>query len=196
MVLARGEAGAFCISAYETELVGVRGNLDQGVGFPDSSTLGKARSRSGVNPTKTSWYQAFAACKVQGWHLCTSSEWEDACDGQPGKGGAAYPTPNGKYSPGQCLMGDFRNGITAPLGKTGERSDCHTATGVHDMLGNLWEWADPGGKDAQGRPLIDKRGGGHYGAEPVGCQYAAVGTHDPAFIGTIGFRCCTAPNSP
>jgi hypothetical protein len=192
MVAVAGGEGTFCMNAYEAEIQGKVGNRDQGLGFPDGSTTGKASSKPGVNPAQVSWYQAFAACKNQGWHLCTSAEWEDACDGQAGPGGAAYPTPNGLYLPNQCPIGDFQNGVVAPLGKTGDRPDCHTATGVHDLLGNLWEWTDPGGKDPQGRPLIDKRGGGHYGAEPVPCQNKAVGTHGPAFVGSIGFRCCVA----
>jgi formylglycine-generating enzyme required for sulfatase activity len=187
-----GASGAFCISTYEAEIVGRAGNRDQGVNFPDGSTTGKVQSKSGVKAGQVSWYQATAACKNHGWHLCTSAEWEDACDGQPGTGGSAYPTPDGLYKPDQCPIGDFQNGVVAPLGKTGERPDCHTASGVHDLLGNLWEWTDPGGKDPQGRPLIDKRGGGHYGAEPVACKNAAVGTHGPGFVGSIGFRCCTS----
>jgi hypothetical protein len=112
MVSIAGVEGDFCMSAYEGEIRGSAGNRDQGVGFPDGSTTGKARSKVGVQPAQASWYQAFAACKNQGWHLCTSSEWEDACDGQPGKGGAEYPTPDGRYTPDQCPIGDFQNGLT------------------------------------------------------------------------------------
>jgi len=194
MVPAQGAAGAFCISAYEVELLGEAGERDQGVGFPDGSTTGKLRSKPGVVPSRVSWYQAYGACKAQGWHLCTSEEWQDACDGTAGDGGDAYPTPNGKYKPDQCAVGDFVEGVKAQLMMTGSKSDCHTATGIHDMLGNLWEWTDPGGKDATGRPLIDKRGGAHYGAEPVPCLFSSVASHGPAFVGTIGFRCCVSLN--
>ena len=194
MVSAHGTAGPFCISAYEVELVGDAGRRDQGVDFPDGSTTGKPRSHPGAVPSRVSWYQAYAACKGKGWHLCSSEEWQDACDGVAGAGGASFPTPNGKYKPEQCAVGDFVEGVKAELAKTGERSKCHTSTGIHDMLGNLWEWTDPGGKDEKGRPLIDKRGGAHYGAEPVSCQFSSVASHGPAFVGTIGFRCCVSPD--
>lgn len=183
----------FCVHQFEVSLTGQVGNLDQGVGFPDGSTAVTLQSRAGLSPTKTSWYQAYASCENAGFRLCTSEEWQDACDDTIGAGGGEYPTPDGTYDPSLCPIGDFRVQKQAELGVSGAYPNCHTKSGVHDMLGNLWEWANPASKDSSGLPQIDKRGGGHYGAEPVSCDRAAVGSHTPSFEGTIGFRCCSGP---
>jgi formylglycine-generating enzyme required for sulfatase activity len=185
--------GQFCIHQYEASLTGELGNLDQGQSYPDGSTAVTIISQAGLTPTKTSWYQAYAACELAGFHLCTSAEWEDACDDTVGPGGMEYPTPDGSYDVALCPIGDFRAQKQADLGLSGESPNCHTRSGVHDMLGNLWEWTNPVSVDGSGLPQIDKRGGGHYGAEPVSCDRSAVGTHSPSFEGTIGFRCCSAP---
>ena len=76
---------------------------------------------------------------------------------------------------------------------TGEMQDCRTASGIFDMQGNLWEWVDSGTRTSEGLPVVDKRGGGHYGAAPVKCSRHADGQHPPEWDGTIGFRCCLAP---
>ncbi|MCB9745535.1 MAG: SUMF1/EgtB/PvdO family nonheme iron enzyme [Alphaproteobacteria bacterium] len=193
MVQVPGREGAFCIQAYEARLVGEAGNKDQGAGFPDGSTTGRPVSAPGQEPSKAiSWYQAYGACAAAGWHLCSSAEWEDACAGPPGTAQREYPTPDGALSLQQCVLGDKGVHLKAPLSPTGSRAQCHTPEGVYDLLGNLWEWTDPGQRDAAGLPLIDKRGAAHYSAEPQPCSYGSVGSHAPSFDGTIGFRCCAA----
>ena len=190
MVGVPAESGSFCIHRYEVHLEGQLGNRDQGVGYPDGSTRVTLRAEKGLSPTLVSWYQAAAACDGVGLHLCTSREWEDACDGQSGAGGAIYPTRNGKASAGVCAIGDLSSLDRISMATSGAYPACRTPTGVYDLMGNLWEWADPGAKTDEGTPIIDKRGGGHYGAEPVPCSYGSVGSHAPSFDGTIGFRCC------
>ena len=189
-----GPVGAFCISAYEMHLAaGKLGKKDQGAGFPDGSTeVSRLVSGPGLKPAKTSWYQAFAACKTQGWDLCTSEQWEDACDGVAGPGGSTYPSVDGEFVPGRCSIGDHRVGLEMPLTLTGAMPDCRTDAGVYDLQGNLWEWTDPNMRAEDGKPIVDKRGGGHYGAAPVTCTRNALGQHVPEWDGTIGFRCCVA----
>ncbi len=191
-VMAYSAAGAFCIQPYEVRFEGQLGNADQGRDWPDGSTLPTAlHSAAGLHPTEhLSWYQAAAACKAMGWRLCRSDEWEDACDGQPGPGGAEHPTLDGRISSEICAIRRFTDHHAF---ETGQFADCRTATGIYDLEGNLWEWTDPGRVDDAGRPLIDKRGGGYYSGEWAPCSKAAVGTHPPSFNGTIGFRCCTDP---
>ena len=191
-----GAQADFCISAYEMHLAkGLLGRKDQGTDFPDGSTRVKELvSEAGRKPTQTSWYQAYAACKDAGWHLCSSEEWEQACDGQVGPGGRVYPTPDGEVRVAQCAIGSHREGYSAPLSLTGAYEDCHTPGGVYDMLGNLWEWTDPRERNALGLPVVDKRGGGHYGATSVKCSRNAYAQHPPEWDGTIGFRCCTQPD--
>lgn len=188
MVRLAGRTGDFCIHRYEATFSGKAGAADQGVHFPDGTTQGEVTSAPGQVPaTYLSWYQAYAACAQAGLHLCTSAEWEDAC------GPGAYPTPDGSFHAGQCALSDPRHGQLLPLSKTGAWPDCHTAAGVYDLEGNVWEWTDPGEHGADGRPLVDKRGAAHYSGDPARCDQAAVGTHAPSFAGVIGFRCCTVP---
>jgi len=194
MVALRGESGPFCIHRFEVRAVGDLGNQDQGSGFPDGSTRVKLRSRKGDRPTLATWYQAYAACQGAGFSLCTSRQWEDACDGVQGQGGQKYPTEGSRTGVGVCAIGDLSDFTKVPLSPSGAYSRCHTKEGVYDLMGNLWEWADPQEKDALGLPRIDKRGGAHYGAEPVPCTYGSPGSHAPSFDGTIGFRCCATPN--
>jgi len=194
MVYIGESPSGFCIHKYEVSLSGELGNRNQGPNFPDGSTAVTIQAQAGLTPTKTSWYQAYAACEGSGFHLCSSAEWEDACDDKIGDGGSEYPTPDGEYDPSLCPIGDFRVQKQAELGASGASQGCHTRSGVHDMLGNLWEWSNPSSVGPDGLPQIDKRGGGHYGAEPVSCDRSAVGSHTPSFEGTIGFRCCSAPN--
>ncbi len=192
MVGVVGEKGPFCIHQYEVQVVGALGNRDQGAGFPDGSTQGTPQAKKGGTPTLATWYQAFAVCVGAGFSLCTSRQWEDACDGVSGAGGRTYPTKGDKAGPGVCAIGDRSSFEKVPLAKSGAFPACRTSEGVYDLMGNLWEWADPGKKDAAGLPQIDKRGGGHYGAEAVPCTYGSPGSHAPSFDGTIGFRCCVS----
>jgi formylglycine-generating enzyme required for sulfatase activity len=179
-----GRDGPFCIQRYEASFSGTVGNADQGTAFPDGSTTGTLSSAAGSRAAfGMSWYQAVAACQGAGLHLCTTTEWNDAC---AGPGARAYPTPDGRYRDGVCGV---RLSTTRPA-DTGAWPDCHTPEGVYDLLGNVWEWADPGVREADGTPLADKHGAAHYTYEPAGCAFAGIGSDAPSFIGTVGFRCC------
>lgn len=184
-----GRDGAFCIHRHEAAFSGRPGRADQGPAFPDGSTRGELRARAGELPSEyLSWYQAHAACAQAGLHLCTSAEWEDACAGAAGR---HYPTPDGALGKGRCGVGLVAGGQAgAALRPAGSFPDCHTPDGVYDLLGNAWEWTDPGRRDAAGRPLVDKRGAALYSGTPAPCAFSAVGTHPPDFSGSIGFRCC------
>lgn len=188
-----GAAGPFCMSSYEVRLLGREGALDQGPDHPDGSTRGPLVSAAGAKPSVLSWYQASAACQVVGHHLCTSEEWEDACDGQPGPGGRDYGTPDGALGPGVCGAPTSQDRARPQLRTAGGWAECHTPDGVYDLTGNLWEWTDPGLLDVDGLPVTDKRGGGFYTGHALKCHQGTVGgiSHPPAFRGSIGFRCCT-----
>ena len=126
-------------------------------------------------------------------HLCTSEEWEDACDQQPGPGGQPYATTTpAAFQHGDCNFSQ-EAAPTSPLALTGSYPKCQTPQGVFDLLGNLWEWSDPGLQTESGQPIIDKRGGAHYSRRIATCQLDAVGQHPPDATPSVGFRCCTAP---
>lgn len=193
MAQVEGLDGPFCIHAFEVHVEAVQQGADvKEVLLADPSQV-RLRSELGLMPTKTTWYRAEAVCKAHGYHLCTSQEWEDACDGVPGEGGAEFPTVDGTYTTGDCSFTELPGEDRRPLVKTGSYRRCHTPTGIYDMAGNLWEWSDPGVRDEANLPQVDKRGGGHYGRDSVGCAYSSVGSHPPNFEGTIGFRCCVSP---
>jgi len=180
MVRIQGVGGPFCIHAYEAQVEG-------GV-----RVMGPVRSATGLEPTMgASWKQARRACERSGMHLCTSQEWEDACDGQPGEGGRAHPTLDGSYVRKACGIAAYGVHFEPWLAPAGSYPDCRTPEGVYDMMGNLWEWTDPEQVGAEGQPLTDKRGGAHYSQGPVACSFHALGMHPPVFTGSIGFRCCT-----
>ncbi len=192
MVQVQGAGGAFCMSAYEVRILGHPGALDQGPDHPDGSTRGPVLSAPGATPSTVSWYQAWAACDAVGHHLCTSQEWEDACDGQPGAGGRDFGTLDGQLVSGRCAAPTPQDGARPKLQLTGALTDCRTPDGVYDLTGNLWEWADPGQVDADGLPITDKRGGGYYTGHALKCREGTRpgSSHPPGFRGSIGFRCC------
>ena len=192
MALVDAADGPLCIHAFEVRLEPLQRGADLRQVLLDDPTQVVLRSELNLMPTKTTWYRADAVCKAHSMHLCTSQEWEDACDGVPGDGGAEYGTVDGTYSVGDCSFTDVPGEDRKPLAVTGSFRRCHTPTGLYDMAGNLWEWTDPGQRDEANLPLIDKRGGGHYGRDSVACSYSSVGSHPPSFEGTIGFRCCVA----
>jgi formylglycine-generating enzyme required for sulfatase activity len=188
MVRVPGRSGPFCIHRYEVTFSGELGHLDQGRGFPDGSTQGVIRSDASLVPSvRISWYQAFAACVSIGAHLCTSTEWLDACTGPEGR---SWPTPDGSLESGACGVGEGRSGTNLPPLSGGAFPNCHTPEGVYNLLGNTWEWVDPGMKAPDGTPLIDKRGAARYTFDAPRCTFSAIGSHEPSIEGTISFRCC------
>lgn len=191
MARVQGATGAFCIHRFEVQVAGDLGPKDQGAAWPTLQARPSSLSaRAGLLPTKgISWYQAKAACRAMGWDLCSSAQWEDACDGQPGPGGRAHPTADGSLAPTTC---NIAHPGTKQHAASGSFPLCRTPEGVYDLEGNLWEWTDPAQAGQDGLPLIDKRGGGHYSGDEAPCDKAAVGSHPPQFDGTIGFRCCVA----
>jgi formylglycine-generating enzyme required for sulfatase activity len=179
MVPGRDAAGGFCIDAYEAHVDG---------DYTDAGAV--VSSAAGAMPSVgVTWDEARGVCTRAGMHLCTSAEWEDACDGTPGPGGRAYP--GGEFRRGDCPILGKAIRDKNHLWASGSWPGCHTAEGVWDMLGNAWEWTDPEREGPDGQPLIDKRGGGHYTEDAPPCSKGAVGTHPRDFRGTIGFRCCT-----
>lgn len=194
MVHFQAATGPLCIHAYEVsiQLKQHRGGMIRQ--YFHKPQLLSLVSAPGETPTPVSFNDARRLCAHFGFHLCTSAEWEDACDGQPGAGGAPYPTLRAtEYAPGDCNFTHTMQGGTVPLAQTGSYPWCVNAAGVADMLGNIWEWSDPGQTDDRGAAIIDKRGGSHYGRHIGRCDQPAVGTHQPDWYGSVGFRCCATP---
>lgn len=194
MVRVQGADGPFCIHQYEVHIAyrgERRGPIQQHFHEVDKLAL---VSEPGHLPTRISFLDARRMCEDKGYHLCTSAEWEDACDNQPGEGGRTWSTLDpDRYRPGACNYTHTMKGGTVPLAEGGSYPWCVTESGVYDLLGNIWEWSDPGLKDDAGQPIIDKRGGSHYGRHVGTCSQTAIGTHPPTFYASVGFRCCGPP---
>lgn len=133
-------APAFCVHPFESSL---DANL-------------QPISVAGVLPAvSVTWMEAKAACEALelfsadgtslGFaHLITSAEWEDAADGTIGEGG--HPWPYGDTCDYDiCVTPAEDNSLVWPdIQLTGTLPDCRNDSGIYDMAGNAWEWADPG----------------------------------------------------
>lgn len=188
MSLVSDASTAYCIDTYE-----------------EVSHEGEYVSRAGLQIATLgpSWNEARAVCKKKGGWLCTSQQWEDACDGRVGPGGRKFPygdqfqgklcnTPPGEDSTAETPPFGVHEWYKGTL--TGALPDCVSRFGVHDMSGNSFEWADPGLAGSSGEAITDKRGGSFYsgGSLVNSCGNSFKG-HEASFRGTITFRCCAQP---
>ena len=105
-----------------------------------------------VQPTaRITWFQAAQMCANAGKRLCSNQEWQIAVSGTPDPGADGGTTGcNVKANPG-----------TGPSGvpaQTMAHSDCVSAFGAYDMVGNVEEWVSDwheAGLDWQGGNLAD-----------------------------------------
>ena len=123
--------GGICIDVYEASLwdapLGgnqITGAIPCGADGQDCDNIW-ARSVAGVQPrVDITWFQAQAALANSGKRLLSNGEWQMAVRGTPDDTGVGT-TP--------CNTRSF-----APV-NTGV-SDCTSHFGVHDMVGNVFEW--------------------------------------------------------
>lgn len=185
-------AAGICIDRWEAVIEGALGDPNQGFDWPDGSTTGIATSVPDSLPTvNVSWYQAWAACANAGKHLCTVTEWQGACSPD----GRTYPWGEDGRPEDRCGLVEPDNETPATEGLTpgGNHPDCASPEGVHDLIGNAWEWVDPG-VESDGRPLTAKLGGAYYsGYGHSRCATEPFEGHPPDFDGTIAARCCLSP---
>lgn len=81
-----------------------------------------AMSHPGFPTVNVTWFQASEACIAAGKHLATRIEWLAAASGTPDD-----PSCN-TTSSGAVAAAATRS--------------CVSASGVHEMIGNVWEWTD------------------------------------------------------
>lgn len=200
--------GKTCVDKFEGSLVEVMADGREVPFSAHQAPVGKkvrAVSAAGVTPqAHISMNDAQKACKASGKRLCHAAEWKSACMG-PEK--TKYPYGNKhvdnacvdtkRTSPIQTVKGGrydhtsmndpILNQLPNTVEPTGATSTCTNGYGVHDMVGNVHEWADDGA--FHGGYYLDTKLNG------PGCDYKTT-AHAPAYYDySTGFRCCADEGS-
>ena len=149
------KAGKFCIDAYE---------------YPN-----KPKSTPRVDVTID---EARKICTSIGKRLCTSEEWEMACNDSKEK----FNYPYGKkYDVDKCnTLGNPK--VKNKAAAAGYFFECRNANGVFDMSGNVAEWTEGSGATVQG-------GSWQNGEQGSKCS-AKVQLKKGRKYFYVGFRCC------
>jgi formylglycine-generating enzyme required for sulfatase activity len=129
------KVGPLCVDMYEASVWSNRDGTGTQYGttsddypatFPDNGNWTAplyAVSMPGVKPaTHITWFQAQQACALSGKRLLTNAEWQTAAAGTPDN---------------DAVKCNIFNGISVD---TGSMAACISGWGVHDMVGNAWEW--------------------------------------------------------
>jgi formylglycine-generating enzyme required for sulfatase activity len=145
------------------------------------------------------WEEASALCQARGKRLCAESEWEQACLGSQGYLYGYGPT----FEPGRCNTPYEMDGVwqrTAGPLPSGALADCAGPSGIHDMIGNVWEWTDGWYDKTRGWRVV--RGGSWFNSANFATANGRYGLflRSDYRLDLIGFRCCrsvpTAPSTP
>ena len=147
---------------------------------------------------RVTWSDAEACCKWAGGRLPTEAEWEYAARG--GREGLKFPIGNELTRQGAR----FGANGTAPVGRYPANG-----YGLHDMVGNVWEWVhdpysenyyekslltDPTGPDSGSRRVL--RGAAYYySPQDLRASIRSSGRPDDMDF-NIGFRCAREVLSP
>jgi sulfatase modifying factor 1 len=128
--------------------------------------------------TNVTWYEAKAMCEAIGKRLCRFDEWTLACRGPLGL----------RYMYGPEYDGTLCNSestVDAPM-KIGETpATCVSSYGLHDLLGNVWEWVDSTSNEE-----ISIRGGAWSSSRCAECALKFWEGKPNTKSDRVGFRCC------
>jgi formylglycine-generating enzyme required for sulfatase activity len=168
-------------------------------------------------PVMLNFYEASGLCAAEHKRLCYESEWVTACEGPEQK-----PFPYGYVrSSERCNFDnrwvaphldrvyakdpDVQRAELARLDRSlpsGQKTGCVSDFGVHDLTGNVDEWALADHERPRERAKFSALKGGAWGHVRNACRPVTT-SHVPEFrYYFIGFRCCSdvaasvAPSAP
>ena len=146
----------------------------------------------GVLPrVDVTWSEAQDLCRAAGKRLCSEEEWELACRGPQGfmYGYGSVYEPGRCHTPNKIGSTWLRGPDRAP---SGGYAECTTPYGVHDMIGNVWEWT--AGTYAPGQSWHVVRGGSWFHSVNLARADTRYGRYlIPEYkLDLIGLRCCRA----
>lgn len=165
-------------------------------------------NRAGVKPlVAVNFAQAEEHCRSEGKRLCTSVEWELACEGPN-----HYPYPNGYVRDASACNIDrptiqannaaYANPETrdAEIARvdqreaSGARPQCVSGYGVFDMSGNVDEWVLNEEGFYNRPPYRSALKGGYWGHVRNRCRPTTTDHNEWHNGYQIGFRCCAGTN--
>ncbi len=126
--------GAFDLDRYEVTNAAYAAFLgDTGYSPPPQWPQGQLPRGLEAHPVvNVSWEEAAAYCRWAGKRLPTEAEWERAARGPKGW---RYPWGN-TFEPTRANVGGVQSGTTP----VGHYPQGQSPEGVHDLIGNVWEW--------------------------------------------------------
>lgn len=137
-----------------------------------------------------SWTTAGEVCEKLGRRLCLESEWQFACEGEEMH---PYPYGNGFVRDGSACnidranLGKPNGGLADLRAPISDYPRCLSPFGVHDMSGNIEEWAT---QDDGKPPERSTMKGAWWLPGKNTCRARTVG-HGEIYRGKqVGVRCC------
>jgi len=161
-------------------------------------------NREGELPrADVSWSEAERLCRERGQRLCSSAEWELACEGESGRR-YSYGSRRDVERCNTPIAGGGPVDGVPPVRPAGAFSGCSTPEGVRDLNGSLAEWvADPWtgppedfnqGAEVDPGTWRTLRGGTMWDRTFYGQDCTSRHGHVGGFANNDdGFRCCADP---
>lgn len=137
-----------------------------------------------------SWKSAGELCGSIGKRLCLESEWQFACEGEemfPYPYGSGFVRDAEACNIDQMKLGKPQNGLRDLRAPASDHPRCVSPFGVHNMSGNVEEWAT---LDSGKAPDRSSMKGAWWLPGKNTCRAATLG-HGEIYRGPqVGVRCC------